>query len=265
MSTVSGGVRSLLKGTPVLGPGLLAARQRLSHLTFPGSARYWEERYAGGCGSGAGSQGRLREFKAEAVNAFLEEEDVQSVIEFGCGDGEQLELAEYPAYIGLDVSPTAVRLCMRRFSMDVTKSFFIYDPTCFRDNHGVFRADVSLSLDVVYHLVEDESFDTYMRHLFAAARRFVIVYSTNRDEWEEVGVRRRAPHIRHRRFSEWIGVHLPDWELADHVPNRYPSTGFDHTESSGADFYIYRPCGKRASDDRRRYPASGAPPNTNRT
>lgn len=168
LPAVNGRLRSALKRTPVLGPGLVAARQRLSHLKFPGSARYWEERYAGGEGSGAGSLGRLREFKAGVVNTFLEEEGVQSVIEFGCGDGGQLQLAQYPAYIGLDVSPTAVRLCMRLFSTDRTKSFFLYDPTCFRDHQGVFRADVSLSLDVVYHLVEDDSFETHMRHLFAA-------------------------------------------------------------------------------------------------
>lgn len=240
MGAVNGRVRSVLKALPVLGPALVSARRRLSHFAFPGSARYWEGRYAGGGGSGAGSLGRLRQFKAEVVNTFLKENEAKSVIEFGCGDGSQLELAEYPAYIGLDVSPTAVRLCMRRFSMDRTKSFFLYDPTCFCDHHGVFRADVSLSLDVVYHLVEDESFETHMRHLFAAARRFVIVYSTNRDEPAEGGARRRVPHIQHRRFSEWVGAHLPDWELAEHLPNRYPPDGLEHTESSGADFYIYR-------------------------
>ena len=90
------------------------------------------------------------------------------MIEFGCGDGNQLSLAEYPSYIGLDVSRTAIGLCQRRFSGDPAKSFFLYDGTCFTDRAGVFAADLALSLDVVYHLTEDAVFETYLRHLFAA-------------------------------------------------------------------------------------------------
>jgi hypothetical protein len=49
------------------------------------------------------------------------------------------------------------------------------------------RFDLELSLDVIYHLVEDEVFDAYMRSLFAHAGRFVVIYSSNK-----VGARRCA-------------------------------------------------------------------------
>ena len=91
-------------------------------------------------------------------------------MEFGCGDGHQLALADYPCYIGLDVSAAAIRLCKDRFSDDRTKSFFLYDGECFVDRVGLFSADLGISLDVVYHLVEDAVFDAYMRHLFESIK-----------------------------------------------------------------------------------------------
>lgn len=36
--------------------------------SFPSSKEYWEQRYAGGGTSGAGSYGKLAEFKAEIIN-----------------------------------------------------------------------------------------------------------------------------------------------------------------------------------------------------
>lgn len=45
-------------------PGGVALRRRL----FPGTADYWENRYAKGGTSGAGSYGRQAEWKAEIVN-----------------------------------------------------------------------------------------------------------------------------------------------------------------------------------------------------
>src|SRR5690554_228897 len=72
-------------------------------LTF-NSKNYWERRYKGGGTSGAGSYDHLAKFKAEFLNDFVTENDVKEVVEFGFGDGNQLLLANYPKYIGFDVS-----------------------------------------------------------------------------------------------------------------------------------------------------------------
>ena len=53
---------------------------------------YWENRYKNNGNSGAGSYGRLAEFKADVINNFIAENKITSVIEFGCGDGNQLSL-----------------------------------------------------------------------------------------------------------------------------------------------------------------------------
>jgi hypothetical protein len=199
---------------------------------FPGSGRYWEERYASGGDSGAGSYGKLARFKAEVLNRFVAEHAVRSVIEFGCGDGNQLALAEYPSYLGFDVSDSAVALCSKSIGADANK-------TCkpLREYDGE-TADLALSLDVLYHLVEPAVFERYMRTLFGASTRFVIVYSTNTDD--NAGF--EGTHVRHRRFTDWIDERLPGWNLMRHVPNRYPDEG-DLAGGSAADFFVYEKSG----------------------
>src|SRR5262249_17014059 len=146
---------------------------------FPGSKLYWERRYDQGGSSGAGSYGRLALYKAEYLNDFVAKMHIQSVIEYGCGDGHQLSLMQYPSYIGLDVSASSIFRCVEVFSPDMTKSFLLYNSKAFMDNLNICNADMSLSLDVIYHLVEDETYDLYMRHLFSSSRRFVVIYSSN--------------------------------------------------------------------------------------
>jgi hypothetical protein len=89
-----------------------------------GSAKYWEKRYQSQENSGAGSYGMLAEFKAEFLNSFVVNNDIKTIIEFGCGDGNQLLLSNYPKYIGYDVSKKAVDICKNIFKNDHSKSFF---------------------------------------------------------------------------------------------------------------------------------------------
>lgn len=192
------------------------------------SRSYWEQRYRSGGNSGAGSYLRLAEFKAEVLNDFVRANDIRSVLEFGCGDGAQLSLARYPSYIGCDVSLTAVELCRRTFCADPTKSFLVVE-----DLPSTVASDLTLSLDVVFHLVEDHVFDSYMRQLFDHADRFVIVYSSNEDR------RTADAHVRHRRFTDWVDSNRSAWRLASITPNAYPFDPADPEGTSFADFYVY--------------------------
>jgi SAM-dependent methyltransferase len=207
-------------------PGVRQISLLRQRVAFNDSAHFWEENYAKGRTSGSGSYGGLAEGKSAFLNRLVRERAVRSVIEFGCGDGNQLSLAEYPSYVGLDVSRTAIGLCQSRFARDLTKSFFLYDGTCFTDRGGIFTADLALSLDVVYHLVEDRVFETYLGHLFAAAGRLVVIYSTN----AKVGG--TAPHVRHRHFTPWVEAHCPQWRLAE-------TTRGPGTDRASADFFVY--------------------------
>jgi SAM-dependent methyltransferase len=179
--------------------------------TFRSTADYWENRYASGGNSGAGSYGRQAEWKAEIVNGWVAEHGVTSVIDLGCGDGNQLSLAKYPRYLGLDPSATAVRRCIERFRGDDTKSFFAYDPASLSDPAGWLRGDLALSMEVIFHLIEDEIFNDYMTRLFDSAERFVVVCDTATTGDE------RAAHERHRDFTKWVATERPQWTLDKRV------------------------------------------------
>jgi len=195
---------------------------------FPGSESYWERRYQSGGTSGAGSYGRFAEFKAEIINGFVIDKQVGSVIEYGCGDGNQLTLSAYSSYIGFDVSREAISRCQYTFANDETKSFKLI--TAYANE----TAQLTLSLDVIYHLTEDEVFYAYMKRLFESSTKYVIIYSSNTDEQERI----QTPHVRHRDFSKWIKENRPDWRLIQKIPNRYPYS-VQNKDGSFADFYLY--------------------------
>lgn len=192
------------------------------------STKYWKERYEGGGNSGPGSYGKLAGFKADVLNRFVQESAIQSVVEFGCGDGSQLALARYPRYTGYDISAEAVGVCREMFRDDASKEFFL------AQDYDGRRADLAMSLDVVFHLTEDHVFESYMRRLFAASDRYVIIYSSNQDEpFEPV-----APHVRHRNFTRWIEREMPGWSQVAKIPNAFPYDG-DYRSTSFCDFYIH--------------------------
>ncbi|MEO6666922.1 MAG: class I SAM-dependent methyltransferase [Nitrospiria bacterium] len=200
---------------------------------FPGTAAYWERRYASGGTSGAGSYGPFAEFKAKVINDFVSRHHVDSVIEFGCGDGNQLKLARYPRYLGLDVSESAVARCQSEFPHDRSKEFKL------SSEYRGEKADLALSLDVIYHLVEEDVFQDYMRALFGASNRYVIIYSSNSDD----NRRYDGTHLRQRKFTEWVAVNMPGWRLIAHIPNEYPYEP-DTSGGSIADFFIYQSAGQ---------------------
>lgn len=223
-------IKHTVRSIPVIGPLLARAYVWIQKRKFSGSRHYWERRYAEGGNSGDGSYGELAVFKAEVLNKLVREESLKSVIEFGSGDGHQLTLAEYPKYLGVDVSSTAIELCEKQFADDLSKRFVLSD-----DYRGE-TADLALSLDVIYHLVEDSVFHGYMEDLFNAAARIVVIYASNTDEQDVV----QTPHVRHRKFTRWVEENRPTWTLDTVIENRIPPdkrTG----KGSFADFYLFRP------------------------
>lgn len=170
----------------------------------------------------------MAEFKADIINNFVAQNNVKTVMEYGCGDGNQLSLARYESYLGFDVSNRVLNLCRERFRDDSSKTFQSMD--AYADE----RAELTMSLDVIYHLVEDDAYGDYMHRLFDSADRFVIVYASNTDQNPEP----RPEHVKHRAFSQWVSVNQPEWALLEKIPNRYPYKG-DSKKGSFADFYIY--------------------------
>lgn len=226
-------VKNVLKRVPLLeGVARRFHHSVLGHdrgqNAFPGSKAYWERRYADGSNSGAGSYNYLAEFKADVINSFVASHQIHRVIEFGCGDGNQLRLARYPSYLGLDVSSTAITQCKALFQEDPRKSFKLLA------DFSHEKADLVLSLDVIYHLVEDFAFEDYMERLFSSSSKFVIIYSSNFESTQL----QTSEHVRHRNFGAWIAANEPQWNLIQQVPNKYPYQPASQ-EGSLADFFIY--------------------------
>ena len=191
------------------------------------SQLYWPLRYRLGGISGPGSRGRLAEFKARVLNDFVSRNHVRSVIELGCGNGDQLSLADYPRYMGVDISRSALNQCRKRFNGDSTKSFRLLK------SHKISVYDLAISLDVIFHLAEERSFRQHMELLFSSATRFVIIYSSNYE------APKSSYQVRHRAFSRWVETNRPDWQLLSVIPNDYPRDTDWSSETSLSDFYVY--------------------------
>lgn len=198
------------------------------------SGDYWQGRYAGAGNSGSGSYGRLADHKAEVLNGFVTEHGIERVLELGSGDGNQLSLANYPAYVGIDVSPAAVALCQERFRNRSDYRFLCLPDVDWNALAADFRPQLVLSLDVLFHLVEDEVFDTYMRNLFRFDDAMVAIYSSNGNFVVD------APHVRNHTFTDWVEKHASDWELFRTVPNPYPWDERDPDNTSFSSFHFYR-------------------------
>jgi hypothetical protein len=195
---------------------------------FKSSPEYWEERYKQGGNSGAGSYNNLAEFKADILNDYVKNNQISTVIEFGSGDGNQLKYLHFPNYLGYDISSTIVEACRKEYKDDKSKAF-----KTVKDYDGSDKAELTLSLDVIYHLVEDDVFDQYMKKLFESSKKYVIVYSSNMVDTNYEGT-----HVRHRKFTDWVEVNAPNFKLTNYIPNKYPFNG-NNDVSSLADFYFY--------------------------
>lgn len=195
---------------------------------------YWQDRYSGGGFSGLGSLGALGRYKAMVVGDFITEYRIKSINDFGCGDGTWLAvlhayLGPYAleAYMGYDISEAARDACEFVFGA--------HDVYSFRSLEMCKHAELSLSNDVIYHLLNDREYERYMSRLFEYSSKYVIIYSSNFDE----APTERSPHIKHRIFTDWIKANAPDWKLIRHIPNLYRESKYNPSLS---DHYIYEHC-----------------------
>lgn len=200
----------------------------LNSRTFKSSKTYWESRYKTGGDSGSGSYGRLAQFKARIINDLIKRESIASVVEWGCGDGHNLSLYEMKSYVGLDISETAIKMCQKAFTNDNSKAFYQL-----KDDVSFDQAfDLALSLDVIYHLVEDSVFEKYMHNLFESSKKLVCIYSSNADSPQ-------CRHIKKRNFTDYVETNIKTFRLINIIKNDYPYDANDPENTSISDFYIY--------------------------
>ena len=70
---------------------------------------------------------------------------------------------------------------------------------------------------MIFHLIEDEVFENYMRALFGAAKKFVIIYSSDSDD--NSATTDAAIHFKNRVFTHFVKENFPEWTLREKLEN----------------------------------------------
>ena len=222
-------MKNLIKKIPVLGPLSIFLKNKIFlKKEFTNSKDYWMNRYEQGGNSGAGSYNNLAEFKCEIINEFVSSTNLETVIELGFGDGNQLEYFQFKSYTGFDISNAVIEKCREKFKNDTSKHFMHMDSITNQ------KAEMVMSLDVIYHLIEDEVYNSYMNNLFDLSNRYVIIYALDSDDSDNY-----QAHVKPRKFTSWIDANRLEFKLIKHIPNRYPFDKKKPKSTSFADFYIF--------------------------
>ena len=180
------------------------------------SKQFWEERYSKGGNSGTGSYGNSAILKASYINSLIKKYKIKSINDYGHGDGNNISLLEGDfKYYGYDVSKTARDICIHKFKDNGAYTFYSRE-TQFK------QADLGLSLDVLYHLVEDTVYKSYLKKLFSKCK-YVLIYAQDFDGDESV-------HCKSRKFTTYINDTFPEYSLID-------TTNGSHSKVK---FYLYK-------------------------
>jgi len=182
---------------------------------------YWEERYRSGGNSGLGSYGHENQFKINYIKNIIQAHSIQSINDFGCGDGNQIEgLVDLVNYKGYDISKTAVEICKERYK-DASNFNFSLDFTDWT------QADLCMSLDVLYHIVEDDLFYEYVMNLFNYSLSYILIYSVESNLL-------RSHHAKSREFVQYI---ISEYNCQLIETNKYPPKD---RKDNGVGFYLFK-------------------------
>ena len=77
---------------------------------------YWTNRYKTGGNSGAGSYNDLYILKRDIINDIISKKDIKSIIDFGCGDGNQIKEINIKKYIGFDIADSSINICKKKYN-----------------------------------------------------------------------------------------------------------------------------------------------------
>lgn len=161
----------------------------------------------------------MAQCKGDVINNFIEKNQIKSILDYGVGDGNQLKLfnTENLIYTGIDVSEFIISKCKEEFKDDKTKKFIHVDNI---DNK--LKAELVLSCDVIYYLVEEPVYKEYMDNLFTMSEKYVIIYAPNVNFNE-------ANHVKKREFIEYIFDNYTTFNLIERIKGNI-----------GCPFYIFQ-------------------------
>lgn len=80
-----------------------------------------------------------------------------------------------------------------------------------------------------------DDFNKQFLNLDNLSNQYVIIYTHDNDNLENY-----APHVKPRKFTNWIQRHQPLFKLIKNIPNRYPYIIGKEETTSFSDFNIYQ-------------------------
>ena len=179
---------------------------------FINSQEYWEERYYYGGNSGRGSYGEEAKIKSDFLNDTVLNYNIENIVDIGCGDGNNLTYFNAINYYGIDLSKTIIKKNKIKFIDDKSKKFYFFENNqedILKDiNQGINKVNtIILSFDVIFHLVEDETYNDHLNLINAIDASYCLVASSDMN----ISYNSQVPHVRHRNYSK--DMLLKGWEL----------------------------------------------------
>jgi len=175
------------------------------------SAKYWNRRYGNGGNSGDGSRGEILNWKADQINSLISELGCRYVIDFGCGDGVLASLLKVERYLGLDVSENII--LKNAATKQDNQTFEVYGNRA-AGSKRYFGSDLSLSVDVILHLIEEQIYNDYMLSLFFSTEKYVLIFNTN----TKIQIQGMNKHNMFRNHQEWVEQFATNFRLKKFTP-----------------------------------------------
>jgi hypothetical protein len=149
----------------------------------------WDSHYQKGGDSGPGSTGSVRDFKWEAISKYS---DASDVIDVGCGDLQAWEGRDCKKYLGLDISPAIIE---RNKRVRPNWKFELITP----GQRTLARADTVLCLEVLFHILDEETFVDTLESLCVYSTKWIFVYTWKENPFDKWSVREQAIRYLARR------------------------------------------------------------------
>jgi len=182
----------------------------------------WQQRYRDSGNSGLGSRGDLLQFKVDFINSFIEENNIETVLDFGHGDLEVANGLVVSDYTGIDI-----------FESNVSHESHIKLVNSRFDEYDGDSVDLVLCLDVLYHILEDE--EEYLcktiDKLIEKANKFVVIYA--QDSLNLYFDHQYKEHLHNSKWIQYIQKAHSDNLTLIHRQD-------EPTSGSSALFFVYK-------------------------
>lgn len=135
---------------------------------------YWEARYKSGRDSGAGSAGKLRDWKWKIIESYSPK--MQQVLDVGCGDLRFWYGRECWNYTGVDFSPTIIE---HNRKLKPNWNFILSSAS--DTNLNLHRYDVVFCFDTLFHVMVDSDYYAILKNLCDWTGNWLFIYTWERN------------------------------------------------------------------------------------